>query len=128
MKCLLDTCTFLWIIADAKELSGAVRETFANPVNEIFLSAVSVWELSIKHSLGRLPVPGMINRFVAEQREHHQITPLPLHEGAALHLHKLPTLHRDPFDRMLVCQAIEHDCVLLTPDPLLTQYPIRTLW
>jgi PIN domain nuclease of toxin-antitoxin system len=128
MKCLLDTCTFLWIIADARELSHAVREMFSNRANEMLLSAVSIWELSMKHALGKLPLPGAFDRFIVEQRERHGITALPLDEQAVLHLHKLPRLHRDPFDRMLICQSIEHDCVLLTPDPLITQYPVRTRW
>ncbi|MBA5865170.1 MAG: PIN domain-containing protein [Nitrospira sp. CR1.3] len=128
MKCLLDTCTFLWIIADSAELSSTARDVFANPTNEVFLSAVSVWELSIKHALGKLPLPGSLDRFVVEQRERHRIAALPLHEEAVVHLVKLPSLHRDPFDRMLVCQAIEHHCVLLTPGPLINQYPVRTQW
>lgn len=128
MKCLLDTCTFLWIIAGAKELSPKAKEIFANPANEVLLSAVSVSELSVKHALGKLPLPSTIERFVIEQRERHGIAALPLDERAVLHLHKLPALHRDPFDRMLICQAIEHDCLLLTPDPLIAQYPVRVLW
>ncbi|MCC6141960.1 MAG: type II toxin-antitoxin system VapC family toxin [Nitrospira sp.] len=128
MKCLLDTCTFLWIIAGAKELSPTAKEIFANPANEVLLSAVSVWELSVKHSLGKLPLPSVVERFVVEQRERHGIAVLSLDERAVLHLHKLPALHRDPFDRMLICQAIEHDCVLLTPDPLIAQYPVRVQW
>lgn len=128
MRCLLDTCTFLWIIADANELSPTAREMFTNPANEILLSAVSIWELSVKHALGTLPLPSVFDRFVVEQRERHGMAALPLDERAVLHLHKLPALHRDPFDRMLICQAIEHDCLLLTPDPLITQYPVRTRW
>lgn len=128
MKCLLDTCTFLWIIAGSNELSPTAKEIFTNPAHEVWLSAVSVWELSVKHALGRLPLPSPIERFVVDQRERHGIAALALDERAVLHLHKLPALHRDPFDRMLVCQAIEHDCVLLTPDPLIRQYPVRAQW
>ena len=128
MKGLLDTCTFLWIITGSRELSPAAAKVFTDPANEILLSVVSVWELSVKHSLGKLPMPASLDRFVLEQREKHGITVLPLEERAVYHLHKLPVLHRDPFDRMLICQAIEHDCVLLTPDPLIAQYPVRTQW
>ena len=128
MKGLLDTCTFLWVVTGSKELSPAATKVFADPANEILLSVVSVWELSVKHSLGKLPMPASLDRFVLEQREKHGITVLPLEERAVFHLHKLPALHRDPFDRMLICQAIEHDCVLLTPDPLIAQYPVRTQW
>jgi PIN domain nuclease of toxin-antitoxin system len=118
----------LWIIAGAKELSPTAKEIFTNPANEMLLSAVSVWEISVKYALGKLPLPSAIERFIVEQRERHGLAALPLNERAVLHLHKLPALHRDPFDRMLICQAIEHDCLLLTPDPLITQYPVRTRW
>ncbi|MGH7180595.1 MAG: type II toxin-antitoxin system VapC family toxin [Nitrospiraceae bacterium] len=128
MKCLLDTCTFLWIITGAKELSPTAKEVFADPANEVLLSVVSVWELSVKHFLGKLPMPSGFERFVGEQRKRHGIAALPLDERAVLHLHKLPVLHRDPFDRMLICQAIEHDCMMLTPDPLIAQYPVRVQW
>ncbi len=128
MRCLLDTCTFLWIIAGSRELSPAAANMFTDPTHEIYLSAVSVWEISVKHSLGKLPLPASLDRFLLTQREMHGISILPLEERAVFHLHKLPALHRDPFDRMLVCQAIEHDCVLLTPDPLIVQYPVRTQW
>jgi PIN domain nuclease of toxin-antitoxin system len=128
MKCLLDTCTFLWIISGSNELSPRARALFVDSANDVLLSAVSVWELSVKHALGKLPLPVPIERFLVEQRERHGIVTLPLDEQAVLHLHKLPALHRDPFDRMLICQAIEHDCLLLTPDPLIAQYPVRTQW
>ncbi len=128
MRCLLDTCTFLWIIAGSRELSPTAANMFTDPTHEIYLSAVSVWEISVKHSLGKLPLPTSVDRFVLAQREMHGISVLSIEERAVFHLHKLPTLHRDPFDRMLVCQAIEHDCVLLTPDPLIAQYPVRTRW
>jgi PIN domain nuclease of toxin-antitoxin system len=118
----------LWIIAGAKELSSLAQELFANPANAVSLSSVSVWETSVKYALGKLPLPDTIERFVVEQRERHRIAALPLHERAVLHLHKLPALHRDPFDRMLICQAIEHECVLLTPDLLIAQYPVRAQW
>ncbi len=128
MRCLLDTCSFLWIIAGSRELSPIAAKMFVDPTHEILLSVVSAWEISVKHSLGKLPLPTPLDRFVSTQRELHGISVLPLEERAVFHLHKLPSLHRDPFDRMLVCQAIEHDCVLLTPDPLISQYPVRTQW
>lgn len=128
MKLLLDTCTFLWIITDASELSSKARELFIEPANEAFLSAVSTWEISVKHALGRLPLPESPSRFIPAQREKHGIDPLPLEEEATLYLPALPGYHRDPFDRMLVCQAMVHGMVILTPDALITQYPIRSTW
>jgi PIN domain nuclease of toxin-antitoxin system len=128
VKLLLDTCTFLWLITDATDLSAVARQRFADPANEVFLSAASAWEIGVKWRRGRLPLPQPPPSFVPDQREAHGITPLPIDEESALHVTRLPDLHRDPFDRMLVSQAIVHGLVLLTPDPLITQYPARTLW
>lgn len=128
MRLLLDTCTFLWIAAGAAELSAAARELFSDRSNTAYLSAVSAWEISLKNILGKLPLPDRPAEFVALQRKQHQIEPLPLEEAAALQLIALPPLHRDPFDRMLVCQAITHGLTILTPDERIRQYPIRTAW
>jgi PIN domain nuclease of toxin-antitoxin system len=128
MKLLLDTCTFLWLIADAPELSRHARDLFRAPANEVYLSSVAAWEISLKHALGRLPLPASPERFVPEQRQNHEIATLPLDEESVLQAHRLPSFHRDPFDRMLVCQAIVNGMVILTPDPLVTQYPVRTMW
>ncbi len=128
MRILLDTCTFLWIIGDAPELSNRARELFIDPANDVFLSAVSAWEISVKHGLGRLPLPEPPEKFIPFQRERHGIEALPLEEEATLYLNRLPSSHRDPFDRMLICQAIVHGLVILTPDELVTQYPVRSLW
>ncbi len=128
MKILLDTCTFLWIITDAPELSESARLLFVDPANEIYLSAVSAWEIAVKHALGRLPLPEPPERFIPARRKQHGIEPLPLEEEATLHLTRLPPYHQDPFDRMLVCQAVVHGMVLLTPDELILQYSVRTTW
>lgn len=128
MRLLLDTSTFLWIITDAPELSPRARDLFLDPANEVYLSSVSAWEMAVKHSLGRLPLPEPPERFVPAQRKDHGIEPLPLDEEDALHLARLPLLHKDPFDRMLVCQAIVHGLVILTSDKLVYQYPVRTMW
>lgn len=128
MNILLDTCSFLWIISGSGELSATAGEAFADPGNEIFLSAASCWEISVKWSLGKLRLPEDPARFLPKQRSQHFIEPLPITEQAVFHLAKLPHHHKDPFDRILICQAIEHSLMLLTPDPLITQYPVRTAW
>jgi PIN domain nuclease of toxin-antitoxin system len=128
VKLLLDTCTFLWIIADAPPLSRTARALFQAPENDVFLSAGSAWEIAIKHALGRLPLPEAPARFVPAMRDAHGIEPLPVDEASALHIARLPALHRDPFDRLLVSQAIVHGLTILTPDPLITQYPALTVW
>ena len=128
MNILLDTCTFLWIVTDAPDLSTRARELFQDPANTIYLSSVSVWEIAVKYALGRLPLPETPDRFVGPLRTSHHIESLPLEEEAVLMLPKLPQPHKDPFDRMLVCQALTHQLVLLTPDALIRQYPARIEW
>lgn len=128
MRILLDTCAFLWFITDAPVLSLRAREVFVEVENEIYLSAVSTWEIAIKHALGRLPLPMSPEQYVPAQRAKHGIDFLPLQEEATLSLKRLPQIHKDPFDRMLVCQALVHDMALLTPDPLISQYPVSTVW
>lgn len=128
MKLLVDTCTFLWIVADAPALSRRARELFQAADNEVYLSTASAWEIAVKYGLGRLPLPEPPERFVPAMRERHGIAPLAIDEESALHVSRLPSVHRDPFDRMLVAQAIVHGLTILTPDPLVTQYPGRTMW
>ncbi len=128
MKALLDTCTFLWIAADDPALSESARETFRNPDNEVYLSSVSTWEIAVKHSMGRLPLPEPPATCIPRWRQEHGIEALPLDEDSTLHLCRLPEMHRDPFDRMLICQALVLGMVLLTPDQAVVQYPVRTLW
>jgi PIN domain nuclease of toxin-antitoxin system len=128
VRILLDTVRFLWAVTDAPDLSDDARALFVDPANEIYLSLVTNWEIAIKHSLGKLPLPEPPVRFVPAQRKQHGIDSLPLDEEATLHLTRLPVLHKDPFDRMLVCQAIVHYFVILTPDELISQYPVRTIW
>ena len=128
MNLLLDTCTFLWIVTDAPELSSRARDAFRDPANSIFLSAVSAWEIAVKFALGRLALPAPPEQFVPGQRDAHRMEALPLDEAAVLHLPRLPEWHKDPFDRMLICQAISAGMIILTPDPLILRYPARTLW
>jgi PIN domain nuclease of toxin-antitoxin system len=128
VKVLLDTCTFLWIAGQPAALSPRARTLFQDPDNEIHLSAASSWEIAIKYALGRLPLPESPERLIPRLRERHGIAALPIDEEATLHLSRLPDHHRDPFDRILVAQAIVHGMTLLTPDPLVTQYPARVIW
>ena len=128
MRILLDSCTFLWIATDSPDLSPEARRRFQDPDNEVLLSAASEWEIAVKHALGRIPLPRPPESLIPELRKKHGIDPLPVDEESALHLSKLPDLHKDPFDRMLVCQAIVNGLVILTPDPLISRYPVRTAW
>ncbi len=128
MKLLLDTCTFLWLAADNPQLSTDARTGCRNPGNEVYLSALSAWEIGIKHRLGRLPLPEPAPQYVASRRVWLQLLPLAFDEDSAAHDPLLPPLHRDPFDRGLVSQAILNGMTIVTPDPAIARYPAPTLW
>ncbi len=128
MRSLLDTCTFLWLITDAKELSEKARTLFLDTSNQVFLSAISSWEISLKYSINKLDLPREPSLFVPEQRMAHGIQQLDLDEDSALHFFRVPAMHRDPFDRMLVSQAVIHGMTILSPDREISQYNVRVIW
>lgn len=130
MKIILDTCTFLWLASADHQLSRLARELISSPANEVFFSAASAWEISVKHGLGRLRLPGGLTptEFVPEARSRHDVEALPVTEADTLALVRLPMLHNDPFDRMLICQAIANQMAILTPDRLIHQYPVGVQW
>lgn len=127
MRILLDTCEFLWLVAGDSRLSPQVASAVRDPQNDVFLSVVSFWEISLKHSLGKLPLPQPPAEFVPKQREQHLIEPLALDETAVAELGKLPNHHRDPFDRMLICQAKAHGMTFASSDAVVRQYPVPLL-
>jgi PIN domain nuclease of toxin-antitoxin system len=114
--------------ADAPELSPKAKLLFQDTCNSIYLSSVSVWEIIVKHKLGKLPLPDPAEDFIQQQGEKHYIEYLPLTEKAVFQLSHLPNHHRDPFDKMLVCQAIAHNLTILTSDKMINQYPVPTIW
>ena len=128
MRILLDTCTFLWWMVDAPRLPSGVRLLLGDPGNDFYLSAVSAWEIGLKYASGRLALPLPPEEYVPSRRRTCRIEGLPLTEEAALYVPRLPKLHADPFDRMLICQAIIHGLPILTPDPQIARYPIRVVW
>jgi PIN domain nuclease of toxin-antitoxin system len=131
MKLLLDTCTFLWLLGDVDRLSKGAREVIRDPDNACWLSAASLWEALVKHAVGRLAIdcaPEPVGDFLRAQREAHGVEPLAVEEAAVAHITTLPGLHQDPFDRLLICQAIEHGLTIVTPDTEIRSYPVKTLW
>lgn len=128
MRILLDTCTFLWLIADSQELSSNIIQLHQDPSNEVFLSPVSTWEIGLKYSLGKLHLPQEPRFYIPDQRKKHCIESLPLSEEATLYFSQLPKHHKDPFDKMLVCQALAEDLVIATADKEIKQYPAKFVW
>ena len=128
VKLLLDTCTFLWLAGGGRLLSAAAAQAMRDPSNEVFLSAVSTWEIILKHRMGRLPLPESPERLIPTERRLRGVAALAFDEDSAFQGLRLPQLHRDPFDRMLIAQAIALGLAIVTPDPLITQYPVRVIW
>ena len=116
MRPLLDTHVFLWYISADSLLPVAFRDAIRDPANEVYLSVASVWEAVIKYGLGKLPLPEAPAQYLPRQRQAHRIASLPVEEGALVHLASLPPLHRDPFDRILIAQALQHGLKLATVD------------
>ena len=127
MKLLLDTHIFLWYIRRDRKLSDDFRDSIRNPANEVYLSVVSLWEAIIKYRIGKLSLPHAPEIYLPIQRERHRIASLVLDEASVSQLANLPELHRDPFDRMLICQAIEHGLTIVTVDQALRVYPVTVL-
>ena len=127
MKLLLDTHIFLWFISGDARLQESLKQAICNLDNEVYLSVVSMWEAIIKHGLGKLPLPESPEIYLPRQRRLHLIESLPLDEASVAQLSKLPTLHRDPFDRMLVCQAMQHNLTIVTVDDAIRAYPVGVI-
>jgi len=129
MNFLLDTCAVLWLMLKPDRMVPRLLDTLANRQNTLYVSSVSTWEIIVKWQTGKLALPvNPVQFFISLRTGLAAITPLAFDDAAALQLVKLPRLHSDPFDRMLICQAIEHGLTIVTPDPLIQQYPIKTLW
>ena len=127
-RLLLDTCTYLWLLSDPEPIPLEVREEILNPENDVFLSRISLWEIIIKSGTNRFKSPKNDLDYLFEQRKRHGIKLLTMDEESLLHLSRLPNIHKDPFDRMLICQALQHGLTILTPDEQITRYPVKFFW
>lgn len=127
MRLLLDTHIFLWYLAGDAGLRAEIRDLLRDPGNQVFLSPVSIWEALVKNQLGKLPLPDEPGLYLSRQRVRHGISSLDLDEASVRQLVSLPRLHRDPFDRLLICQALCHGMILVTVDELIWAYPVATI-
>jgi len=128
MRALLDTHTFLWWIDNDRRLSMRVRTLMGEGSTVLFFSAASGWEIAIKARLGKLQLPGNLAPFLTDHLVRNHVTILSIHLSHTLHVYTLPTLHRDPFDRLLVAQSQLEQLPMLTADPLIRQYSVQTIW
>ncbi|BBD66200.1 putative PilT protein [Nostoc commune NIES-4072] len=127
MKLLLDTHIFLWFISGDQKLPIHLQNSIRDLNNDVYLSCVSVWEATIKYQLRKLPLPESPEIYLIKQRQQHLISSLNLDEGSVAQLLNLPLLHRDPFDRMLICQALQHNLTIVTVDQAIRSYLISIL-
>lgn len=127
MRLLVDTHVFLWYITADPKLPAPFRTAIQDSANEVFLSVASVWEAIIKHQIGKLSLPAPPAEFLPRQRSAHGIASLAIDEGALVPLATLSPLHRDPFDRIIVAQAIAHGLTIATVDPEVMAYPVGLL-
>lgn len=128
MKLLLDTHTLLWFVLGDASLSATARQLIEDATNSKFVSPASYWELAIKISLGKYVLNEPYETFLdrAIRQNGFQILPIePRHTAA---LTNLPFHHRDPFDRLMVAQAMVESLILVSADPILNAYPIQRLW
>lgn len=128
MKILLDTHTFLWWIEDDPQLSTVARTMIEDGAHQLFFSAASGWEIAIKSQIGKLRLPENIDQFITEQIYRNNFSVLPIQLSHTLHVHALPLLHRDPFDRILIAQSAIEQMPLLTIDPQIARYDVQTIW
>ena len=128
MKVLLDTHAFLWSITGDDRLSETAEKTFLNPENNLYFSAASFWEICIKLSLGKLSLKSGRLKTIQEEMRINAVQWLPVEMQHCVELTKLPFHHRDPFDRMLIAQALAEDLQLLSRDGRLSAYEIELIW
>lgn len=128
MKVLLDTHAFLWLITDDDRLSENARQTFLNTQNSLFFSAASLWEICIKKSLGKISLKEGWFQTIQEEMAINTIQWLPIEMTHCAEVTELPFHHRDPFDRILIAQAIVEEMKIMSRDNRLAKYTIGLIW
>jgi PIN domain nuclease of toxin-antitoxin system len=128
VRLLLDTHAFLWWVTDDDRLSERAGELIADGANDVYFSAASAWEIAIKAGLGRIRLSEDARSLTPQQLERNAFQALPIHVTHAVAVIALPDLHRDPFDRMLVAQAMSEGLTIVSSDPELARYPVPVVW
>ncbi len=127
MKAILDTHTFLWGMAGDRRMSQKARDVFVGP-SDLVLSIASIWEILIKVQLRKLSLPEPAGPYVIRKMADNRIEALPIELDHLLAFEGLALHHRDPFDRMLIAQALEEDLPIVTADPFFALYPVEVIW
>jgi len=128
MNLLLDSHSFVWMHEEPHKLSVKVAYEILNPANQIFLSVAGVWELQIKIALGKFSFSDTFENVIAQERQANNLRILPVNLAHALYLENLPPHHKDPFDRLLISQAIVENMTLVSVDANFARYQVNLLW
>jgi PIN domain nuclease of toxin-antitoxin system len=128
MKLILDTHTFIWWATSSDKLSSNVLALLNNADNQLILSLASVWEMQIKCQIGKLQLGKSVPTLVANQQENNHLLVLPIDLSHVYALENLPGVHKDPFDRIIVAQAVVENLPIITIDPLFDRYPVVRMW
>jgi PIN domain nuclease of toxin-antitoxin system len=128
MKLLLDTHTFLWWATEPTKLSPQIHALCSDTKNDLFLSVASIWEMQIKQDLGKLILKTSLSKMVDEQKTKNSLLILSVQPDHVFGLSGLPTVHKDPFDRILIAQARFEDMILLSVDGVFKQYEVKVIW
>lgn len=128
MRYLLDTLTFLWWVSNVEKLPSRVIETIRSPENSIYLSISSVREMQVKSQIGRVDLPLSVLDIVTRQNEENGIELLPISLAHMVALTRIPNYHGDPFDFLLISQALVEDLTLITRKSLIAKYPVKVMW
>ena len=128
MKFLLDTHAFLWFVTADNRLSAKARSLIKNSHNEVYFSAASAWEMSIKIQLGRLTIEEELEPFIIQQLLENNFNTLSISIFHSIHTLKLPDIHKDPFDRIIIAQSQIEEMPLITKDKNIKKYKIPVVW
>ncbi len=128
MRLLLDTQCWLWWFSQPEKLNEKVIEQIADETNEVWFSVASVWEIGIKVSSGKLPLPEQIEDYISTRMNQLGARSLEITTSHALRVAALPLHHRDPFDRMLIAQAQVEEMTLVSADSTFNQYEVSLIW
>jgi PIN domain nuclease of toxin-antitoxin system len=128
MRYLLDTHAFLWFVLDDQRISTAAKSIIEDSKNKIYFSAASAWEIAIKTKLARLKIKGDFDSFIIEQLSTNSFVPLSITISHSLYTKRLPQVHKDPFDRIMIAQSIVEDLPLISKDKEIRKYKIKAVW
>ena len=126
---LLDTCSFLWLVSDPDQIGAEARKWIVRQADSLFLSSISAFEIAMMVDRGCLELPFDLKSWFEKALGYHGVSEVPVTSEIAILSTRLPPLHRDPCDRMIIATSQVHDLTLLTPDPLIQRYPnVRVVW